>query len=40
MINAQNVVYFRMLPFYDHKIITFYVNGVLKFKYPAPGPKG
>jgi len=24
-----------------HKIFTFYINGVLKFKCPAPGgPKG
>ena len=28
-----------MLPFLVHKIFTFYINGVLNCKYPAPGPK-
>ena len=26
--------------FFVHKIFTFYIHGVLKFKCPAPGPKG
>jgi len=39
-IPPQNVVYFLMLPFLVHKIFTFYVNGVLNCKCPAPGPKG
>jgi hypothetical protein len=29
-----------MLPFLVHKIFTFYINVVLKFIFPAPGPKG
>ena len=28
-----------MLPFLVHKILTFYVTGVLNCKYPAAGPK-
>ena len=28
-----------MLPFLVHKIFTFYTNGVLNCKCPAPGPK-
>ena len=39
-IPPQNVVYFLMLPFFVHKILTFYTNGVLNCKCPAPGPKG
>jgi len=39
-IPPQNVVYFLMLPFLVHKIFTFYINGVLNSKCPAPGPKG
>ena len=39
-IPAQNAVYFLMLPFLVHKIFTFYINGVLNCKCPAPGPKG
>ena len=39
-IPLQNVVYFIMLPFLVHKIFTFYINDVLLFKYPFPGPKG
>ena len=29
-----------MLPFLVHKIFTFYTNGVLNCKCPAPGPNG
>ena len=39
-IPPQNVVYFLMLPFLVHKIFTFYINGVLNCKCPAPGSKG
>ena len=39
-IPPQNVVYFLMLHFLVHKIFTFYINGVLNCKCPAPGPKG
>ena len=39
-IPSQNIVYFLMLPFLVHKIFTFYINGVLNCKCPAPGPKG
>ena len=38
-IPPQNVVYFLMLPFLVHKIFTFYINGLLNCKCPAPGPK-
>ena len=34
-----NVMYFLMLPFLVHEIFTYYINGVLNCKYPAPGPK-
>jgi len=27
-------------PFLVHKILTFYINGVLNCKCPAPGPEG
>ena len=37
-IPPQNVMYFLMLPFLVHKIFTFYINGVLNCKCPAPGP--
>ena len=36
----QNVVYFITLPFMVRKIFTFYINDVLLFKCPIPGPKG
>ena len=39
-IPLQNVVYFITLPFLVHKIFTFYINDVLLFKCPIPGPKG
>jgi len=37
-IPPQNAVYLMMLPFLVHKILTFYINGVLEFKSPAPLP--
>ena len=39
-IPLQNVVYFITLPFLVRKIFTFYINDVLLFKSPFPGPKG
>jgi len=39
-ITLQNVVYFIMLPVLVPKIFTFYINYVLLFKCPVPGPKG
>jgi len=36
----QNVVYFITLSFLVRKIFTFYINDVLLFKCPFPGPKG
>ena len=39
-IPPQKVVYFITLPFLVHKIFTFYINDVLLFKCPFPGPKG
>ena len=38
-IPLQNVVYFITLPFLVSKIFTFYVNDMLPFKCPIPGPK-
>ena len=39
-IPVQNDVYFITLPFLVRKILTFYINDVLLFKCPFPGPKG
>jgi len=39
-IPLQNVVYFIMLLFLVCKIFTFYINDVLLFKRPFPGPNG
>ena len=39
-IPLQNVVYFITLTFLIGKIFTFYINDVLLFKCPFPGPKG
>jgi len=39
-IPVQNVVYFITLAFLVRKILTFYINDVLLFKCPIPGPKG
>ena len=36
----MSVVYFITLPFLGRKILTFYMNDVLLFKCPVPGPKG
>ena len=38
-IPLQNVVYFITLPFLVYKIFAFYINDVLLFKCPFPGPK-
>ena len=39
-IPPQNVVYFITLPVLIRKIFTFYINDVLLFKCPFPGPNG
>jgi len=39
-IPLQNVVYFITLHVLVRKIFTFYINDVLLFKCPFPGPKG
>ena len=39
-IPLQNVVYFISLSFLARTIFTFYINDVLLFKCPFPGPKG
>ena len=39
-IHLRNVVYFIMLPVMVRKIFTFYINDLLLFKCPFPGPKG
>jgi len=38
-IPLQNVVYF-MLPVLVRKIFAFYINDVLLFQRPIPGPEG
>ena len=39
-IPPENDMYLLKLHFLVHKLFTFYIHGVLKFKYPAPGPRG
>jgi len=39
-IPLQNVVYSITLPFLVRKLFPFYINDVLLFKCPFPGPKG
>ena len=39
-IPLQKVVYFIRLPVLVRKIFKFYMNDVLLFKCPIPGPKG
>ena len=39
-IPLHNVVYFVTLPVLVRKIFTFYINDVILFKCPVPGPKG
>jgi len=38
--SLQNAVYFIMLRILVHVLFTFYIQGVLKFKYKTPVPKG
>ena len=40
LIPLQKIVYFITLPVLVRKIFMFYINDVLLFKCPVPGPKG